>query len=166
MKATENLGGRSAAKIRDIATVFARYEKFLSENGLTDSNNALSGISEAVKNDETLKNAAVVFIGFSSITRQTAEAIDEISKAAKSADYFAVKGENEDLFVKLVSLASDGDPAVFLSAVSSVATSVSIFFTAIAIPSFERYFLSVFGNGRSGKTFRRTFRPDRIFEKR
>ena len=99
LKATENLGGRSAAKIRDIATVFARYEKFLSENGLTDSNNALSGISEAVKNDETLKNAAVVFIGFSSITRQTAEAIDEISKAAKSADYFAVKGENEDLFV-------------------------------------------------------------------
>ncbi len=99
LTATENLGGRSAAKIRDIATVFSRYEKFLSESGLTDSNNALSHISEAVKDDETLGNTAVVFIGFSSITRQSAEAIDAISKAAKTTDYFAVKGENEDLFV-------------------------------------------------------------------
>lgn len=99
LTATENLGGRSAAKIRDIATVFSRYEKFLSESGLTDSNNALSRISEAVKDDETLGNTAVVFIGFSSITRQSAEAIDAISKAAKTTDYFAVKGENEDLFV-------------------------------------------------------------------
>ena len=41
-----------------------------------------------------------------------------------------------------VSLASDGDAAAFLSAVSSGAMSVSIFFTAIAAPSLERYLRS------------------------
>lgn len=97
--ATDGLEGRSAAKIRDIAKIFAAYEEFLSSNGLTDSNNALSDVSEAIACDEKLPCARVVFIGFSSITRQTADAIDEITSTAKSTDFFAVKGDNTDLYV-------------------------------------------------------------------
>lgn len=97
--AAENLQGKIADKIRDVAVVFGAYENFLKENSLTDSNNALSDIPEAVKKDTALKDTAVVFIGFSSITKQSAEAIEVISRAAGKTDYFAVYGENEDLFV-------------------------------------------------------------------
>ena len=98
LAATDGLEGKSAAKIRDVANIFAEYERFLAENGLTDSNNALSDVSEAIAADELLPRSAVVFLGFSSITRQSADAITAIARAAKSADFFAVKGDNPDLF--------------------------------------------------------------------
>lgn len=99
LSATDGLDGRSAEKIRDIAKIFAAYEKFLSENNLTDSNNALSDMLKAIDNDEAMPKTKVIFLGLSSLTRQSAEVVRKLVKTAISTDFFVVKGDNAELYV-------------------------------------------------------------------
>lgn len=99
LSATDDLVGRSASKIRDVAKIFGEYEKFLTENRLTDSNNALSDMLKAIDNDENMPRTRVIFLGLSSLTKQSAAVVEKLVKTAFSADFFVVKGNNRDLYV-------------------------------------------------------------------
>ena len=87
-----------AAKLGDIALVFDGYEKFLDENSLKDSNNALAGLPALFRADETLKNSHVIFTGFSSVTKQICEAVKAAFETALTCDFICVAGENKDLY--------------------------------------------------------------------
>ena len=87
-----------AAKIADVALVYGDYEKFLSDNGLTDSNTLLSALPEILLKDEALPSTRVIFVGFSSVTKQSCEVVETVFKNAKSCDFFCVAGKNEDLY--------------------------------------------------------------------
>ena len=85
-------------KIYDIAKIYESYEKFLNENGIGDVSGKLDGMKELVLADENLKNTHVIFAGYSSVTKQSAEVISEIYKRAKSCDFVCVSGDNEELY--------------------------------------------------------------------
>ena len=96
--AAEGLAGRSAAKIRDIAKIFAAYNDYLSSHGLTDSGDALSGVVKAIETDDAVAKTEVIFLGLSSLTRQTAEAVEKFVEKAAKVDFYTVYGENTDLY--------------------------------------------------------------------
>lgn len=96
--ATNELSNRSSAKIRDVARIFKAYEEYLSVNGLTDSNDALAAVVEAVEKDPSISRTKVIFTGLSSLTKQTADAVKKFVKSAASVDFFVVKGDNTDLY--------------------------------------------------------------------
>ncbi len=86
------------AKIHDLAIIYRDYETFLLENGLTDSSNSLSDMIPALEKDERIKNSRVIFVGYSSITKQSCSVIKKILSLAVSCDFFAVSGKNKDLY--------------------------------------------------------------------
>lgn len=96
--AADGLIGRSAAKIRDVARIFAAYEDYLKSHGLTDSGDALGNVVKAVEVDEAVGRSSVMFLGLSSLTRQTAEAVEKFADKAKSVDFYVVYGDNKDLY--------------------------------------------------------------------
>ncbi len=69
-------------KLKDLAFVFEEYEKFLRENGYADENRYLSFLPDALRADPSLREANVVFLGFSSFT---AQALDGVRAAAETA---------------------------------------------------------------------------------
>ena len=92
------VAGLFTAKIKDIALVFSDYEEFLASNGLFDSNSFLSLMPSLLGEDEDLPETRVIFVGFSSLTRQSAEAVKTVYSLAKSCDFICVKGENTDIY--------------------------------------------------------------------
>ncbi|MBE5742362.1 MAG: hypothetical protein E7360_03455 [Clostridiales bacterium] len=86
------------AKIHDIALIFQKYEEFLSEKGLTDSNNALEDMITLLNSDQNLASTNVLIAGYSSVTKQSCEVMKTLLKKAKSCDFYAVSGENLDLY--------------------------------------------------------------------
>lgn len=57
-------------KIKDVYTVYRRYDEEIKKLNLYDSNEYLSLMPDLCKNDLQLKNTAVVISGFQSVTRQ------------------------------------------------------------------------------------------------
>lgn len=96
--AASGLIGKSAAKIRDVARVYSAYENYLETHGLTDSGDALGNVVKAVDSDDAIANTEVIFLGLSSLTRQTAEAVEKFVNKAKNVDFYVVYGENGDLY--------------------------------------------------------------------
>ncbi len=86
------------AKVRDVALVFKKYEDFLSEEGYTDSNNSLQNMPSLIENDELMKNTRVIFVGFSSVTKQSCDVVCSLYKNALSCDFFCVSGKNKDVY--------------------------------------------------------------------
>lgn len=89
-----------SAKISDIAIVYDKYEKFLQEKGLTDSNNALEDMIVALNRDEALPFTDIIVAGFSSVTKQSCEVMKILFNRAHSCHFFAVSGENDDLYTQ------------------------------------------------------------------
>ncbi len=98
LRCVENLPENSAGKIRDVAFIYGKYEEFLKERGLTDSNNSLEEMVGAIESDEDMKNTRVIVAGFSSVTRQSRDVSESLLKNALSCDFIAVTGENEYLY--------------------------------------------------------------------
>ncbi|MBQ7373658.1 MAG: PD-(D/E)XK nuclease family protein [Clostridia bacterium] len=86
------------AKIHDVAIIYRDYEDFLFQNGLTDSSNSLSDMIPALEKDERIKKARVIFVGYSSVTKQSCDVMKKILSLASSCDFFAVTGANKDLY--------------------------------------------------------------------
>ena len=86
------------SKIHDLAIIYQGYENFLLENGLTDSNNCLADMIFALEKDEKIKNAHVIFVGYSSVTKQSCDVISKIYSLCKTCDFFTITGENKDLY--------------------------------------------------------------------
>ncbi|MBQ8726124.1 MAG: PD-(D/E)XK nuclease family protein [Clostridia bacterium] len=87
-----------ARKLRDVATVFDGYEEFLAQNGLTDSSNGLQDALFAIEKDEQIKNARVIIVGYSSVTKQTCAVMEKLNAVCLSCDFFAVTGDNKDVY--------------------------------------------------------------------
>lgn len=68
-------------KLEDLAFVCEEYESFLRENGYADENRYLSLLPESIRADFSLREANVVFLGFSSFT---AQALDGVRAAAET----------------------------------------------------------------------------------
>ena len=88
-RCVDGLPEYSAGKIRDVAVVFEKYEEFLKERGLTDSNNSLEDMVKAVESDPKMKKTRVVVAGFSSVTRQSRDVSETLLKNALSCDFIA-----------------------------------------------------------------------------
>lgn len=86
------------SKIHDLAIIYQNYEDFLAKNGLTDSSNSLSDMIPALEKDDKIKSARVIFVGYSSVTKQSCDVMKKILSLAKSCDFFAVSGNNKDLY--------------------------------------------------------------------
>ena len=87
-----------ARKLHDVALVFESYENFLTQNGLTDSSNGLQDLVFAIDKDERIKNARVIIVGYSSVTKQTCAVMEKLYGVCLSCDFFAVTGENKDVY--------------------------------------------------------------------
>ena len=88
----------SLSKIHDIALVFQKYEEFLKENGLTDSNNCLEDMILAIDEDDKIKSTHVIIAGYSSVTKQSCEVIKKLINNALTIDFFAIDGDNKELY--------------------------------------------------------------------
>lgn len=87
-----------AGKINDVALIFKAYEDFLLTEGLTDSSNCLSEMLPLLENDSEIKNAHVIIAGYSSVTKQSCEVIKKLYSISKGCDFFAITGNNKDLY--------------------------------------------------------------------
>ena len=88
------------AKVHDVRLVFKEYEKFLSDNGLTDSSNSLSEVPSLVEKDETVKQTHVIFVGYSSVTRSSIDAVKAFYESALSCDFFCVEKPDSELYTR------------------------------------------------------------------
>ena len=71
-------------KVKDVYTVYSRYDKEIKERGLYDSNEYLSLMPNLCKNDSSLKDTAVVLAGFQSVTRQRYDVFSALYSTAES----------------------------------------------------------------------------------
>jgi len=90
--------GALRGKLADIYTVYNAYEKFLKENNLSDSNNYLGEMVDLVGSDEDLTDSYVIFAGYASVTRQSAEIMKTLVKKARDTYFITVCGDNEEIY--------------------------------------------------------------------
>lgn len=71
-------------KIKDVYTVYSRYDEEIKKRGLYDSNEYLSLMLDLCLTDKNLKNTAVIIAGFQSVTRQRYDVFSALYKTAES----------------------------------------------------------------------------------
>lgn len=82
-------------KIADLAAIYEGYTAFLQENRFLDESRYLSLLPAYIKNDKSLRNANIIFLGFSSFTAQAAQAIRAAISTAKNVVGIFCGGEEE-----------------------------------------------------------------------
>ena len=97
--ASENCKGILKTKLKDIAIIFSAYENYLKEKGLTDQSSFLSLLPDLIDNLDEIKNANIYVIGYSGLTSQNLNAIENFIKRAKSFTAILPYGDNEVAFV-------------------------------------------------------------------
>ncbi|MBQ7643224.1 MAG: PD-(D/E)XK nuclease family protein [Clostridia bacterium] len=90
----QNIG----AKVKDIALIYDKYERFLSERGLTDGNNSLKTLPEIIRSSEVVRGARVIITAFSSVTEQICDVIKALYERAESCDFYCTGGENPSVY--------------------------------------------------------------------
>lgn len=90
----KNFQGIFAGKINDVALVYKEYEDFLAKNELYDGNNYLNEFIDELKKFP-LEEYSVIVSGYGSVTKQTANIFNEISRRAKSVDFVVLGGREE-----------------------------------------------------------------------
>ncbi len=89
-------------KLIDIKEIYKSYQKFIDEENYFDQSSVLSLLPNIIENDEGIKNTDVFLIGYSSLTRQSLNAISALLKNAKSVTAIITGGENTFAFVNEV----------------------------------------------------------------
>lgn len=79
-----NLQPALVSKIQDVVRVYKEYDQRIKDLNLYDSNDYLSLMPDLVKNDENLKNSAVIIVGFQSVTRQRYDVFEALYQTAES----------------------------------------------------------------------------------
>lgn len=97
--ASEQSDGILSDKLKDIAAVYAAYERFLSDNGLEDQSSVMSYLPDLIKQSEEIRGANVIIFGFTGFTKETAEAVAALIKTAKSFTAILPEGDNRFAFV-------------------------------------------------------------------
>lgn len=98
-RAAENTDGILSAKLKDVASVYSAYEKYMAENNLLDQSSALSLLPEIILNSEKIKGANVFIVGFSGFTVQLRQAISALLSRADSCTAILTGGKNGFAFV-------------------------------------------------------------------
>ncbi len=93
----ENFSGLFKYKIDDVSLIYQKYEEYLQQNNLLDTNSKFSVFVDKIK-DFNLEKYNVIIAGFQSVTAQTATLFKEISSRAKRLDFVTLQGQ-EDLYV-------------------------------------------------------------------
>lgn len=88
------LGG----KLRDLATVYAAYEKFLEESGKEDRNGYLRKLCGVLEESEKINGSLVIFLGFQAFTRTALECVRSAFAAAENVCGLFIGGK-EDIYV-------------------------------------------------------------------
>lgn len=96
----ENAGvtGALFEKIKDIEFIYEKYDEYLLNNSVYDSNDYLSLAPEIILNDEYIKNSNVILCGFSSVTTQRAEVFKALKESAKSVTAVVIYSKNSELY--------------------------------------------------------------------
>ena len=97
--ATTQAQGVLKNKLTDIATVYAEYEKFISERGLDDQSSMLNYLPSIIDDDPSICDTDVYLIGFNGWTTQLRLAISSLVKKAKSVTAILTEGDNECAYV-------------------------------------------------------------------
>ena len=79
-----NISPSLLGKIKDVYTVYNRYDEEIKKLNLYDSNEYLSLMPELCKNDKKLKDTAIVISGFQSVTRQRYDVFKALYENAES----------------------------------------------------------------------------------
>ncbi len=83
-------------KLGDILNVFARYEEYIKEAGVYDSNSFLSLMPALV--GEMEEGCSAMLVGFASLTRQGLDIVSALDKKAEQLTVITLAGDNEELY--------------------------------------------------------------------
>ncbi len=71
-------------KTMDLALIFEGYTEFLRSHGLFDESQYLSLLPSYIRQDETIKNSTVFFLGYTAFTPQAREIVRAVCESAKN----------------------------------------------------------------------------------
>ena len=94
----ENMSPALLNKLQGVIFVFEKYKEFTKNNGVYDSSDYLGLMPEILKKDGELKDTFVILSGFSSMTKQRVQIIEEISRHAKGVVAVALGKKNSDVY--------------------------------------------------------------------
>ncbi len=80
-------------KLSDVNLIYSKYQQYLTDNNLFDSYEYLSIMPDLIKNDDDLKNATVIVVGYTAITKQRELIFKALNDVAKN--FIAVVIGNE-----------------------------------------------------------------------
>ncbi len=84
-------------KLCDVNLIYSKYQNYLSTNNLFDSYEYLSIMPELIKQDEDIKNATVIVVGYTNITKQRELIFKALNDASK--EFIAIViADNDDTF--------------------------------------------------------------------
>lgn len=92
------LSGALENKLKDISLIYKEYLAYLSERGFYDSSDFMSLMPSLVESDETLKDAAVILVGFSAVTKQRVDVFKSLNDAAKELYAVIVADESSEIY--------------------------------------------------------------------
>ena len=92
------LGKALTSKLQDIKFIFEEYRNYLNANGYIDRNDYLELMPSLVRNDENLKGATVILVGFSSVTRQRAEIFKALNEVAGEIYGVVLASEDSEIY--------------------------------------------------------------------
>lgn len=95
---SENLPKALLMKLKDVYLIFERYENYLAENGFVDSNAYLTLMPDLIKNDDELKNSAVILSGFPSVTKQRYDIFKSLVDNVSDVTAVVFWGEEKDVY--------------------------------------------------------------------
>lgn len=98
-RAAEYSDGILSQKLRDVATVYEAYEKFLSENDFEDQTSALRELPSIIKTSAEIKNADVYIVGYTGFTAETLDVVRALISTAKNVTAILPEGDNRFAFV-------------------------------------------------------------------
>lgn len=85
-------------KLSDIALIYSEYQKYLFDNKFFDSYDYLSLMPQLVEDDISIKNANVITLGFTSVTRQRLDIFKTLNKNAKTFTAIVIANEKYDYY--------------------------------------------------------------------
>ena len=96
----EDLKGAKAAgllesKLSDISLIYSLYEEYLTANGKIDRNSYLCTLPEVISRSKKIKDSDVIFLGFQSFTRSSADCVRAAFDTAQNVSGLFIGGGEE-----------------------------------------------------------------------
>ncbi len=89
-------------KISDIYLIFKEYNEYLNKNNLLDSNNYLSLIPDLIREDNNLRDAEIILVGFNSATKQRTDVFEALNEVTSSLSAVILSDEESEIYTNEV----------------------------------------------------------------